>query len=111
MSTLKDQLIGGIAPASETITVRPGVSVTVRGLTRVQMLAVNDYETVTDKEAWMLHCALVDPALTFEEAQAWERTAPAGEIEPVTLIIQRLSGMDEGAGKRAYKSVRGRSRS
>lgn len=52
--------------------------------------------------------AMIDPPMTLNDVDAWQRAAPAGELDQVALKVQELSGMLPGATKEAYKSVRGR---
>jgi len=84
----------------------PGVgTITVRGLTRLEAINMQGMKGVATQERFMLVCGLVDPILTEADAAAWQRNSPAGELEPVTNLITRLSGMGPGADKEAYKSL------
>lgn len=91
----------------DTIDV-PGLgTVTVRGLSRAEVLILRkatDDEGVDGPRALtlerkMLATALVDPQLTEAEVGRWQAAAPAGELEPVTRLVQQLSGMLEDAPK------------
>jgi hypothetical protein len=92
----------------------PGVGVVrVRGLSRVEVISVRkatDSEHIDGPrtlviERKMLAAALVDPQLTEAEVKRWQEASAAGEMEPVIAAVQRLSGMEDGAAKAAYKSV------
>lgn len=84
----------------------PGVgTVRVRALSRAEVL---DVQKLQDKgtarmERRMLSLAMVDPQLTEAEVGEWQQASAAGEMEPVGLKVQELSGMLEGADKAAYK--------
>ena len=79
----------------------PGVGTfRVRGLTRHEVLSAQGRAKGAEQiERVMLAMGVVDPKLTEDEVARWQRVAPAGEMEPVTSMIQQLSGMAEGAGK------------
>lgn len=83
--------------------------VRIRGLSRGEakhMAAMAD----TDKDAvdgWMVAKCLLDPVLTVEEATAWLDSAPVDEAAAVILPMLELSGLVEGADKKAYAQFRG----
>lgn len=89
-------------------------NVVVRGLTRGEVMrlrkATDSLETLDGPRALviergMLAMAMVDPGLSEDEAKMWQENSPAGEIDTVMAVIQRLSGMEDGAKRAAYKSV------
>ena len=82
-----------------------GGDVLVRGLRRSEALRAQGAEGVGAVEQRMVSMAMVDPPMTVEQVKAWQESSDAGELEPVTRVIQRLSGMEDGADKAAYKSV------
>lgn len=83
----------------------PGVgTVRVRALSRGEALRAQSAKGVAAIERAMLALGMVDPALTEDEVKRWQEASPAGELEPITRVIQRLSGMEAGADKAAYKS-------
>lgn len=84
-------------------------TVTVRGLSRYELLLAGKGAEETDTatvEQKMLAMAMVDPELSVSEVAAWQRAAPAGEIQPIVMAINELSGVTKSAQKEAYKSVR-----
>ena len=96
------------AGATRTVTVN-GVDVTVRALTRQEILTAqktHDGSDVAAIECAMLALALVDPVMTPEEVATWQEVSPAGELEPVTDALSELSKINIGAAKETYKSVR-----
>lgn len=113
---LKARLLKPRLPEAEVEV--PGIgAVRVRGLSRNEQLRAvkqgdieaNGMPNMTRVEAIerrMLVMALVDPVLTEDEVAQWQRAAPAGELEPVTQMITKLSGMEQGAEKEVVKSFR-----
>lgn len=102
----KDKLLGGGRVGTEKVKIpRTNESVTVRGLTRMEMLLAGKLDGAAAMEPRILHYGMVDPELTEKEAEQWMRTAPAGELRPVMAAINRLSGMGRGAEKATAKSV------
>jgi hypothetical protein len=79
----------------------------VRGLSRGEALAIQETKGHAYLERKMVARALLDPVLTEAEVGRWQEASPAGELEPLTDKIQELSGMAEGAQKRAYAQFRG----
>lgn len=79
----------------------PGVgTVRVRALSRSEALLVSDREMSTAKmEQLLLSMAMVDPEMSEADVLAWQDAAGAGELEPVTQVIQRLSGLRKNAAK------------
>lgn len=79
----------------------PGLgTVTVRGLSRYELHLVNkgtDEAAVIERR--MLAHAMVDPELTVDDVEQWQRCSAAGELTLVTEAVQRLSGLGEGADK------------
>lgn len=87
-----------------TVTLPDGDDVIIRGLTRAEIVGLNDCETLSEKEATILAAGLVDPPLTVEQARAWQ--AEEGSFEPIEAITEAISvasGMEGGAGKAAAK--------
>lgn len=87
----------------------PGVgTVKVRALSRAQALTLRDKEmSVAEVEQKLLAWALVEPEVTIEDVKAWQENSPAGELQPITAAITRLSGMETSAPKEAMRKFRG----
>jgi hypothetical protein len=79
----------------------PGVgTVRVRALSRAEALTVSDTEMpVATMEQRLLSMAMVDPVMTEADVAAWQEAASAGELEPITQVIQRLSGLTKESPK------------
>jgi hypothetical protein len=93
----------------------PGVgTVRVRALSRAEVLMVRkatdlagdvDGPRALVLERKMVATAMVSPVLSESEVARWQRASAAGELEPVTDAIQRLSGMLPTAAKEAYREL------
>jgi hypothetical protein len=84
----------------------PGVgTVRVRGLSRLDVLELQraDRETPGLFERKMLALGMVDPELTEDEAEQWQRGSHKDEMEPVLDKISELSALNKGADTEAYK--------
>lgn len=85
----------------------PAGTVQVRGLTRAEALRVTGRKLEeSEAERVLLAMALVDPVLTEDEVRTWQRNAPAGELQPVVVAIQRLSGLAADAVKESMATFR-----
>lgn len=87
----------------------PGVgTIRIRALTRTEALEIRGVDLpVAELERKLLAWALVEPRLTEDEARQWQDASAAGELEPVTKAIARLSGMEQSAPKEAMRKFRG----
>lgn len=82
----------------------PGLgTVRVRGLTRVEAIMVQKMDGPEAYDRMTISLGMVNPPMTQAEAGQWQRSSPAGEIDPVTDKIAELSGMTKRAGKEVYK--------
>jgi hypothetical protein len=83
----------------------PGVgTIRVRGLSRHEGIHVGAANGTEASERRAIACGMVDPAMTEEEVGRWQRAAPAGELDPVSEAITRLSGMAPESAKEAVKT-------
>jgi hypothetical protein len=107
----REQLLAGGRRRTRTVTFADGGTVLVRGLTRAEALSVsNARDDVAEVEALMCAYGLAEPALTLEDARQLLTEVEAGDVQRICEAIQELSGMDEGAAKRATKSAARRPR-
>lgn len=83
-------------------------TITVRGLSRYELLLAGKAADgdVLLSERKTLAMALVDPEMTEADVEAWQKCSPAGEIMPVVIEINRLSGVTRQAQKEAYEAFR-----
>jgi len=87
----------------------PGLgTVTVRGLSRYELLLAGKAGTddLVASERRLVSMGMVDPEMSEDDVAAWQKCSPAGEIAPVVLKINELSGITREASKEAYKSLR-----
>ncbi len=111
MSVTREQLLSGGRLPQDKIDIEGVGVVTVRGLNRAEAMQVQQAgDTPGEQEPWILHFGMVEPALSYDDAVAWAGSAPAGELQVVTVRIAELSGMADGQAKDATKSVPGRRR-
>jgi hypothetical protein len=82
-------------------------TVRVRGLNRFEAMIVAPLKGI-EMERRAVAFGLVDPELTESEVGQWQKAAPAGELQKVAAVIQRLSGLDEGADKSNVPKLRGK---
>jgi hypothetical protein len=101
---LKDKLLKKRVKQEEVKLTVDGeqVTVTVRGLTRVEALMVQEETSTRGYDARTIAIGFVDPPFTYEEALAWQDASPAGEIDPATNKIAELSLMTKDSGQKAY---------
>lgn len=87
----------------------PGVgTVRVRALSRAEAMTVTGKELPVEvMEQKLLSMAMVDPEMSEQDVAEWQAAASAGELEPVTKVVQRLSGLEQGAAKSGVQEVRG----
>lgn len=94
----------------ELVDLGDGDQVKVRGLTRAEAHEMKEIETNPEREVRTLVLGLVEPELTEDDVRAWLAGDTFGAIQPVLERIMSLSGMLEGQGKAATKSVPARRR-
>lgn len=84
---------------TETVEV-PGGTLTVRGLYRMESLAIQrdlgDDPDLSEIEVRMLAAGLDKP---LEEIRDWYATLPSAVVEPLTAAIIRLSGLGDVEGR------------
>lgn len=92
---------------AEDFTLSSGKVVRLRGLTRAEHLWIGKgTEDPAEIEARMLSKALLKPAMTVEQAKAWQRSGQSRSVSEITDKIRELSGFGEGASKSDLRGVR-----
>lgn len=84
------------------VTLRGGATVSVRGLRRGEVLAVNDIQAddgLTRLEVIEVHTLSCGTETSREATADWYRTADARDVDAVLEAIGRLSGLREDEGK------------
>jgi phosphoribosylformylglycinamidine (FGAM) synthase-like enzyme len=94
--------------SEETFEIEGLGEVRIRSLSRSEMLKIRNKRQegaleVVEMERLLLSTALVEPALTEDEVRQWQDASAAGELEPITRAIMRISGLEDAAPKDAVK--------
>lgn len=76
-----------------------GGEVSVRALTRDEVLAMNQIDDQAERDNYVIHTGMTDPKLTLEEVAEWGAEGNAGDLVAVTDRIAELSGLKKGADK------------
>src|SRR6476661_10774289 len=82
---------------SETVTVPTQFGdVVVRSLTRAQALSIQKAGPIDAAvmERKLMTFALVEPRLSRAQIEHWQKTSPAGELQPIVDAINKLSGLE-----------------
>lgn len=79
--------------------------VRVRGLSRQEVIHVQNTKGVASVEALTLSLGLLEPKMTVDQVKAWQKVSEGGEMEPVTQRIGELSGMLKDSRKDAIKEM------
>lgn len=112
-TTADDLVAAPIDWPEEDVEISGGRRVRVRALTRGQIIRLGriDEEGGKDKaiegQALALHMAMVRPEMTVGQARAWGEHGRFGDVEKVSTVINRLSGIGESQMKDAIKSPDG----
>lgn len=93
----------------EDVTLPSGGTVRVRGLSRQEWFLVGKVGDGDGNasEAFMLHKALVVPALTLKQVEAWRAKPSASQdVAAASAKVRELTGVAEGAAKSNVAEVR-----
>ncbi|GAA2355339.1 hypothetical protein Cme02nite_69400 [Catellatospora methionotrophica] len=94
-------LANRVEVATEDVEI-PGVgTVHVRALSRFEvLLSQKKYpDDAMAQERFSLSTALLDPKLTEDEVGVWQRSSLPNEINAVSSVVNRLSGIGKDAAK------------
>lgn len=96
--------------AREDVEIDRVGTVTVRGLSRAEVLLINKSMSGTPDpvviERKFLAAAMVTPPITEDDAKRWQEAASVQEIQDVVEVVNRLSGIGKDAGKKTYADFR-----
>jgi hypothetical protein len=86
-----------------------GQRIRIRPLSRLEVLQAQKLRDVgiPEMEQHMLRCAMVRPVLRDADVKAWQAATPAGDLEPLTRYLNRISGLNKGADTETYERFRG----
>lgn len=96
-----DDLVNVGVDNTEDVEVTPGVIVKVRGLTRYELLLNAkgvDGDGAMIERRNLVTC-MVEPKLSLQQAEKWQKSSMPGVIGKVTDAIRRLSGLGADAPK------------
>lgn len=98
-----DVLIGGRTLAEEDVPVGALGTVRIRALSRSEVLELRGQgaQSVKVMERRLMAAAMVAPAMTEAQVGQWQDASAAGELEPVTQAVMRLSGIAVTSAKEA----------
>lgn len=82
-----------------TATLPDGSQVTVRGLTRDEVVQAGEQDGTAERDNYIVHRGLVDPVLSLDDVRAWGANGAAGDITTISERVAELSGLKEGADK------------
>jgi hypothetical protein len=63
-----------------------------------------DVDDDADREAYLISCSLVEPVMTYEDAQRWVSVARDDDVSAVLAVVMRISGFSKAVAKETYKS-------
>jgi len=81
------------------------LKVHVRGLSRHEVLHVQNQKGAAAVEQMTVSLGLLAPRMTVEQVKAWQKSSVGAELDPVTERIGQLSGMLQGSRKEAMKEM------
>lgn len=91
-------------------TLPDGSTVGIRGLTRDEVLTVQEQsDSIARRDTLIVAAGMTDPKLSVDDVAAWAAAANAGDITAVSDAIAELSGLGQGAGKSGVPAPRGES--
>lgn len=103
---LKARLLKQRLP-EETLPIEGIGEIRIRGLSRGEVFAAQKTtKDVESMERRVVALGMVDPVMTEDEVEQWQRNSPAGEMEAVSAKINELSGLTKTAEKAAYAEFR-----
>lgn len=81
-------------------TLPDGTTVAIRGLTRDEVLRIQDEaETLPQRDTLIIAAGMTDPKLSFDDVATWAAGGNAGDLTAVSDAIAEISGLKQGAGK------------
>lgn len=90
-----------VSSREEDYTLESGLTVKIRPLTRLEVLAVNKLQGLDtgQKEQKYLSMAMVLPRMTEADVRKWQGASAAGELEPLVERVQVISGLTKKGAK------------
>lgn len=107
-ASFDDLVAGSLDDDAEDVTLPSGKVVRVRGLSRHElMFNGKGTEDSAEIERRNVKSCLVEPKLTIQQVEQWQRrSAAGGDFRVLSEKIRDLSGLGEGADKSDLRDVR-----
>lgn len=102
----KAKLIAGREFPTAQVEIEGVGVITVRGLSRWEVLQGGKFDDNLAQERFILARAMVDPEMGEDDVAAWQKSSPPGEINAVAAKVNELSGIGQGADKSSVAEVR-----
>ena len=93
---------------NDVVTLPGGGDVEVRALTFREVERGQKIADLTERTAFYVSIALVDPKMSAEEVAKWADEGEAGDLTHLSEQIQQISRLSEGAGKSGVRRTRKR---
>jgi hypothetical protein len=82
-----------------TATLLDGSTVAIRALTRDEVIEMQEMESLSDRDNFIIATGMTNPVLTRDDVAVWAGVADAGDLVAVSDAVAELSGLKKGAGK------------
>lgn len=92
-------LVDRVSAVQADIEVEGVGTITVRALSRWEVIQGGKRDEGMAQERFILSCAMVEPAMNEDDVAAWQKCSPPGEINAIAQKINELSGIGTGADK------------
>lgn len=93
-----------------TVELADGTTVAIRALTRDEVIAMDEYQTVVEKNNYLVATALTDPVLSIDDVAVWGAEGASGDLDIISAAVHELSRTGTGAGKSGVPGTGKRSR-
>ncbi len=93
----------GQRPTDDVYLPGAGVWVKIEAIARQEAIRVSETKGGSDREIKMVTWGMIEPSLSYQEAQTWHRSAVAGDAQVLVEAITEISGLGEGARKAASR--------
>lgn len=106
-ASVNDLLADEISGNTRDVTLPNGKVITVRGLSRAELLASGKgTDDAAEIERRNIVTCMVRPTLTYAQATEWQRQSPPAVLAVFSAAVRDLSGLGEGADKSSVAEAR-----
>lgn len=92
-------LVDRVTDRTAEIEIEGVGTITVRALSRHEMITGGKLEEGLAQERYILSRAVIDPVMGEHDIAEWQKCSPPGEINIVAMKVNELSGIGKGADK------------